>query len=383
MPSPVRCALIAAALFDVVEPHAIMTHPPPRTNIVVPPDCNWLLPRDSPGGCSTGTKLPGYGNAIRTADGSCGGVGNNDPGAQGWPITGQMPRPDFVAIAGASIEVKWALTIPHRADIRTRGVRVALHYANTDSFDCNVLVDNVGAGPDRPDAEVMDNNGAPDPWEMGVVVDIPPDKTCDYCVLQFMWAAENDDGFYISCADLAITGPSEQQKSLTEYAALPPERGELPNNPGYVRPSSYTCVSNQGTEEDNGGVIATVVVFLLLAVGCGFGFIYYKRKQNEGGSSTYGGGVAMPSPPAGGGGGLPPGWREVPDPSSGRSYFVNDSTGETTWERPKGGGPPMPPAPPGQGLPPGWTASQDPTTGRTYYVHAASGTTSWEVPSYA
>ena len=32
-----------------------------------------------------------------------------------------------------------------------------------------------------------------------------PNKTCDYCVLQWLWAAREDGGFYISCADIAIT----------------------------------------------------------------------------------------------------------------------------------------------------------------------------------
>ena len=40
-------------------------------------------------------------------------------------------------------------------------------------------------------------------------------------------------------------------------------------------------------------------------------------------------------PPAAGG--LPPGWQEVHHPDHG-TYFYNQNTGETAWERPGGGG---------------------------------------------
>eukprot|EP00443_Scrippsiella_acuminata_P026206 CAMPEP_0115311838 /NCGR_PEP_ID=MMETSP0270-20121206/75564_1 /TAXON_ID=71861 /ORGANISM="Scrippsiella trochoidea, Strain CCMP3099" /LENGTH=66 /DNA_ID=CAMNT_0002730727 /DNA_START=6 /DNA_END=203 /DNA_ORIENTATION=+ len=31
---------------------------------------------------------------------------------------------------------------------------------------------------------------------------------------------------------------------------------------------------------------------------------------------------------------LPAGWAEYPDPSSGKMYYHNPATGETTWDRP-------------------------------------------------
>lgn len=397
--SPAWILLWAAA----VEPHAVMIDPPPRQNIVVPrlsqvdptPNptgitytrCQWqpYNPANPASSCPAGAKLNGFGNAIGTANRGCGGSDNGDP---------NFKEPQIAYTAGASVDVSWALTVPHQADILTRGVRIALHYAEEDSFDCNVMLDEVQAGPDRPDSEISRRGPGQggverDPYIMTASFDLPPDKTCDYCVLQFMWAAQNDDGFYISCADVAITStgllPTYDPATLQTEA-----QNELPRNPTYVRPPTATCRSNNGGGGDdaNGGVIATIIILVLLAVGAGVGYLYYKNKSEDGGSG-YGSGGGIPPPPPGsgpGGGSLPAGWREVPDPSSGRSYYVNDTTGETTWEKPSGGGGggAIPPPPGGSpALPAGWSASVDPSSGRTYYVHAESGTTSWELPSYA
>lgn len=48
---------------------------------------------------------------------------------------------------------------------------------------------------------------------------------------------------------------------------------------------------------------------------------------------------AYPAPVGGGGDELPPGWVALQDPTSGMTYYANQTTGETTWDRPQ------PPAP--------------------------------------
>ena len=316
--------LLLALLVDIAEPHAVMIEPIPRSNVVIPANsgCNWVA-----GTCPIGNKLSGFKNAITVANRGCGGSANGDPGAAGWQADGgQMPRPRIVAVAGSFITVKWALTVPHRADIATSnpdsGVRIALHYSFTDSFDCNVLAFNLRAGPDIPDADAV----AQPPLERAVNIEIPPDKVSDRAVLQFLWAAENDNGYYLSCADLAIVDALDGQKSVAEYQQLPAERGELPVNPRYTRPASYRCLSNQSPEPpvNVGGIVAAVIIILVVVIGVASG-IYYKCRKG-GGSTTYAGAIPPPPPPGGSGvalqqwsgPALPPGWRTVPDPASGR-----------------------------------------------------------------
>ena len=58
-----------------------------------------------------------------------------------------------------------------------------------------------------------------------------PDKECDYCTLQWVWAAEQDGGSYIGCADIAIKANGQ----LPNYAALPSQQGNKLNNVGAAR----------------------------------------------------------------------------------------------------------------------------------------------------
>lgn len=88
-----------------------------------------------------------------------------------------------------------------------------------------------------------------------------------------------------------------------------------------------------------------------------------------------------PQAPAAAGGGLPAGWAEHVDPGSGKKYYYNASTGVTSWDRPDGGAAaPAAAATPAAALPAGWVEVVDPSSGRTYYHNTATNQTSWERP---
>merc|ERR1711972_467250 len=86
---------------------------------------------------------------------------------------------------------------------------------------------------------------------------------------------------------------------------------------------------------------------------------------------------------------LPAGWEQAQDPGSGKTYFFNRASGQTTWDRPSGVSaaaapavaPTAAPAAAGPGgneaLPAGWEQAQDPS-GKTYFFNRASGQTTWD-----
>ena len=55
------------------------------------------------------------------------------------------------------------------------------------------------------------------------IVTLPPGKTCDYCTLQWIWAANADGGSYIGCADISITTDGQ----LPVFASLPSQNGNV------------------------------------------------------------------------------------------------------------------------------------------------------------
>lgn len=87
---------------------------------------------------------------------------------------------------------------------------------------------------------------------------------------------------------------------------------------------------------------------------------------------------------------LPPDWLEVVDPTSRRTYYYHQLTHVSQWERPKikkivtiksffktiemKYHPPE--------LPPGWRPVDDPNSGKVYYWHDSTGRSSWTVPEF-
>ena len=86
------------------------------------------------------------------------------------------------------------------------------------------------------------------------------------------------------------------------------------------------------------------------------------------------------------------GWSEFTDPQSGETYYVNDSTGETSWAIPLVKDNTIEALPTHEFreaydakpesviLPEGWAAIKDTQSGETYFVNVESGETSWEPP---
>jgi len=105
------------------------------------------------------------------------------------------------------------------------------------------------------------------------------------------------------------------------------------------------------------------------------------QPQQDNRYSPYGGapaGYGAPQPAYGGGYGgppaLPPGWEQITDPSSGRPYFCNRQTGQSSWEPPAA----APAGPPP--LPYGWEQVTDPSSGKPYFCNRQTGQSSWEPP---
>lgn len=107
------------------------------------------------------------------------------------------------------------------------------------------------------------------------------------------------------------------------------------------------------------------------------------------GVTAYGGGglpAMVPSAvPA-----LPAGWEQVVDASSGKPYYCNRATGESSWTVPAAPAaapvvmpvapPPAPVAAPQPVLPAGWEQAPDPASGKTYYFNRVTGQSSWTPP---
>lgn len=92
--------------------------------------------------------------------------------------------------------MQWKLTIPHNSDRTDSGVRIAIHYGDGDSYAQNILADGVDTGGAQNDILTRS-------------ITLPAGKTCENCVLQWMWAARADGGYYLGCSDIRISNDAD------------------------------------------------------------------------------------------------------------------------------------------------------------------------------
>jgi hypothetical protein len=82
---------------------------------------------------------------------------------------------------------------------------------------------------------------------------------------------------------------------------------------------------------------------------------------------------------------IPPGWFAAMDEQSGEEYYVNEQTGETTWDRPQNPNhTPLlsnqPASEDEDSMASGWFAVVEPSSGDIYYANEQTGATSWDKP---
>ncbi|TVU36059.1 hypothetical protein EJB05_17971 [Eragrostis curvula] len=101
------------------------------------------------------------------------------------------------------------------------------------------------------------------------------------------------------------------------------------------------------------------------------------KTENKNSMSTQNGDSQVPNKPAQE---LPPGWAEAKDPTTGASYFYNQSTGVTQWDRPGGAVNTMQHQV-SPSLPENWEEAIDESTGHKYYYNTKTQATQWEPPT--
>ncbi|KAJ3168479.1 hypothetical protein HDU88_001361 [Geranomyces variabilis] len=170
-PTAVSAALLLAPL---VAAHGILVSPAPRAGQGIAPGPKFAIfppPADLMALCGN----------------------NNNPG----PVSATFT-------AGESIPVKWQITIPH---VSKPGVTISIKYNPGDKFEAL--------------ASGLDVNSVTS------TVKLPADKASDNAVLQWTWASEEDGGFYLECADIAIkpaaTAPPKAPEPPVVVAAPAPE----------------------------------------------------------------------------------------------------------------------------------------------------------------
>lgn len=334
-------AVLTPCLLGAVAGHAVLTIPTARTHA----------------GGALGLKLTPADDAESVANQGCGGAPNGDPGIQ---------EPSSVLQAGSTAGVAWDVTIPHESSNLNAGVRIAICYSPNDCFAQNVVAGGF--------------NGELSAGSESAAIEVPP-KTCRFCILQFVWKAVDDGGYYITCSDVAITLDGGL---LPEYTAT-----ELARELGQTLPSGIdvtdlagNAISSASSGGGDGAGIALGIIFPLLFI-AGV-FLWYRRQQARGEGffepcmggkkDSYPG--SMNAETGSAAVALPPGWSAVVDPNSGRTYYSNVD-GTTSWDPPTSGAK----AASEPALPNGWTSATDPATGKQYYVNSVTNATTWTIPT--
>ena len=224
-----RLALACTLLAPLVSGHAILLDVTSGGSVAYPR--TGISGTQGTGAAITGsgTKLQPFAEAKIYADETkCGGATkNDDPGVE-TPLVAFSP--------GDQLTVKWRMTIPHPIDYPLdapantespgSGVRIAMHYGATDSFEANILAGGVAGDPGE--GTLAAGTSEDDPGRNGEVtatVTLDATKTCDYCTLQWIWAANNDGGSYLMCVDISIT--EDGQLPNFNDPAIPSEVGKL------------------------------------------------------------------------------------------------------------------------------------------------------------
>ena len=154
-----------------------------------------------------------------------------------------------------------------------------------------------------------------------------------------MWNSAEGPETYSNCLDLNIVGA----------AVDPGAPGGSPGSPGGGVPGGAGGANaGNAAGDDGGGGSMGVAVGVVAVILLGGGFWYRYFREPSPGKPPVEVKLAVPAgrwesepaqppppprPPAGPED-LPDGWSEVLDPASGRNYFYNAATGESTWLRP-------------------------------------------------
>ncbi|KND02905.1 uncharacterized protein SPPG_01985 [Spizellomyces punctatus DAOM BR117] len=107
--------------------------------------------------------------------------------------------PQEAFVAGSDVTVKWSITIPHQ---NPPGVRVAVQYDPQSDFI--VLQDNIDVNA------------------LSATLSLPADKSSDTAVLQWLWASQEDGGFYMACSDVMIKPAAAGNTGLSPQEPVSP-----------------------------------------------------------------------------------------------------------------------------------------------------------------